>query len=62
METGYENILLVRLLLEIKVPHVRKSSVCREELERCRVLDIVLSAVHIIYIRRISLSQGWNLA
>ncbi|KAG0598847.1 hypothetical protein M758_12G105400 [Ceratodon purpureus] len=27
VETGYENILLVRLLLEIKVPHVRKSSV-----------------------------------
>jgi hypothetical protein len=27
VETGYENVLLVRLLLEIKVPHVRKSSV-----------------------------------
>lgn len=27
VETGYENILLVRLLLEIKAPHHRKSSV-----------------------------------
>jgi hypothetical protein len=27
VETGYENILLVRLLLEIKAPHLRQSSV-----------------------------------
>lgn len=27
VETGYENILLVWLLLKIKVPHVRKSLV-----------------------------------
>jgi hypothetical protein len=27
VETGYENLLLVRLLLEIKLPHLRQSSV-----------------------------------
>jgi len=27
VETGYENLLLVRLLLETKIPSIRKSSV-----------------------------------
>lgn len=27
VETGYENVLLVRLLLEMKVPAIQKSSV-----------------------------------
>lgn len=27
VETGYENLLLVRLLLETKMPSIRKSSV-----------------------------------
>ncbi|KAG0623993.1 hypothetical protein M758_3G216100 [Ceratodon purpureus] len=30
VETGYENILLVRLLLEIKAPHLRQSSVAEK--------------------------------
>ncbi|CAL5381963.1 unnamed protein product [Camellia sinensis] len=32
VETGYENLLLVRLLLEIRVPSIRKSSVCTQSL------------------------------
>lgn len=28
VETGYENLLLVRLLVEMRVPSIRKSSVC----------------------------------
>lgn len=27
VETGYENLLLVRLLLELQMPSIRKSSV-----------------------------------
>lgn len=27
VETGYENLLLVRLLLEMRIPSIRKSSV-----------------------------------
>lgn len=42
VETGYENILLVRLLLEIKVPHVRKSSVA----EKLSVEDILVDWEH----------------
>ncbi|KAL6958893.1 hypothetical protein U1Q18_040239 [Sarracenia purpurea var. burkii] len=30
VETGYENLLLVRLLLEMRVPSIRKSSVCTQ--------------------------------
>lgn len=40
METGYENILLVRLLLEIKAPHLRKSSVCRLSGILCPVIRL----------------------
>ncbi|KAK6920107.1 hypothetical protein RJ641_016011 [Dillenia turbinata] len=39
VETGYENVLLVRLLLEMRVPSIRKSSVIAEGLTVDGILE-----------------------
>lgn len=42
VETGYENLLLVRLLLETRIPSIRKSSVGTQGKKIKSVLDLMM--------------------
>lgn len=60
VETGYENLLLVRLLLEMRIPSIRKSSVGISDNSSCFNLPAVYGGTKTIsiflslFLRRIS--------